>query len=266
MAGKKRRAKPMKPMLQELGEAAIARMWTRPATPDIGVAECDGGWTFHSPYQPEHAEQWEALLLDAFATRSAATFEMFTSQLSRLCSQSWDDKAGVWLPNERELVAAIQIVRSMAPRNEAEAALAAQAVAVHFATMKLGEHLRSYADPRTVAIMAKAARTYASQVETMDRLKGRKVARQKITVRHEKHIHQHQHVHFERGGSDYGGRPDGTDIAGTGRTAEELAGCAALPGPAQASAGAVPLACGEGQAGLPAPRRGARRRRAEGQG
>lgn len=41
-----------------------------------------------------------------------------------------DEKARAWRPNEDELQTALALVQSLAPRNEAEAALAAQAVAI----------------------------------------------------------------------------------------------------------------------------------------
>lgn len=40
---------------------------------------------------------------------------------------------------------------------------------------------------------------YVKQLEAMQQLKGRKVSRQKITVRNERHVHHHQHVHVEGG-------------------------------------------------------------------
>lgn len=201
----------MSPVLRDLGDKAVARMWERLATPDIEVTSNPDGWSFASPYSQDDRDRWEALLFDAFATRSNSVMQMFVGQLAALCSTQFDKRSRTWRPNERELVAAIQIVRSLDPRNEAQACLAAQAVAVHLATMKLGEQVgkSAWPDARTIAVMAKSARTYAHLVETMERLKGkRRASRQTIIVKHEKHVHQHQHVHLDGGASQKGGRSD----------------------------------------------------------
>ncbi|MDQ3458596.1 MAG: hypothetical protein M3498_04700, partial [Deinococcota bacterium] len=108
----------------------------------------------------------------------------FINHLARLCSSSWDETAGRWRPNEFELQTAIAIVQGMKPKNEPQAALAAQAVAVHFATMKVGARVAgmSYPDPRTIAALAALGKVYAGQLETMQKLKGKKTTRQRITV------------------------------------------------------------------------------------
>ena len=126
-----------------------------------------------------------------------------------------DEKAQAWRPNEDELQTALALVQSLAPRNEAEAALAAQAVAIHFATMKLAHNLagRSNPDGRTLSSLAALAKAYAKQLETMQQLKGRRVSRHKITVRNERHVHQHQHIHVDGGVPCSGGQPHGPHAA-----------------------------------------------------
>ena len=203
--------RPLPGFLQSLGKRAIDRHMRRPAAPDIDV-EGDAygdGWVFSSPYREDDEEAWLALLFEAFGTRSTAAFNVFTTQLSLLCSQRYDHEAGHWRPDEHELIAAVQLVKTVQPRNEVEAALAAQMVAVHFTTMKLAAAIAQMPSPdaRTVGTMGKLARTYTSQMEAMDRLKGkRRSTRQSINVKHEKHVHTHQHVHLERGGAKNGGQ------------------------------------------------------------
>ena len=93
-------------------------------------------------------------------------------------------------------MAAVQVVRSVRPRNEAQACLAAQMVAVHLMQMKLSAQAlnRGHPEPRSCAIAGKLARTYAIQLETMAKLKG-KGTRQRITVR-KTSTHEHKHIHL----------------------------------------------------------------------
>lgn len=251
------RKKPLGAVLTQLGDEAIARHKKRSATPEIAVTGNREGWNFESPYRPDAdgKNRWAALLLDAFATRSHRTFAAFLGQLANLCPDTFDHEEKCWKPDEDSLTQAIQIVRSVKPRNEAEAALAAQAVALHFAAMGLGKNIArmSYPDNRTVSSLARASRAYAGALDTLRRLRGKgtKKVKQTIIVRQEKHVHQHQNVHFEAGGGvDFGGRPD--EATGAGQSAERPA----LPGPTQADAGrVVPLPCRERQDSVPRPRR-----------
>lgn len=259
-----RRAKkpPLPALFKEMGEKAIERHMKRSAPPLISVKQEQGGWWVRNPYSDEDDDYWVALLFQNFGTRSQATFRTFIIQLSELCTLEYDHDAQGWQPNEDEMIAAIQIVGSIKPRNEAEAALAAQMVAVHFATMRLGKQVggMSYPDARTVSVLARSARTYGELLETMHRIKGkRRSTRQSITVRHEKHIHTHQHVHFERGAPDFGGQPHAPKgVHGVQKlTSPERT---ALPGPHE-SGSTVPLPSGEGEEGLPHARGRKGRRR-----
>lgn len=254
-----RTKQPMSKVLRELGEKAIERHERRPATPEIKVAKNEGGWTFESPYLQADEDGWVALLFESFATRSNATFQTFTSQLAQLCSTDWHGEGTGWLPNENELRAAIQIVRSTKPRNEAEACLAAQMVAVHLMQMKLSaQALRSgYLEPRSCAIAGKLARTYATQLETMAKLRG-KGSRQRITVRKYSQ-HEHKHIHLHQGGDENGNQPHEPNGSGSSRikTALNSPGCATLSckDPAR---DALPMPCDEGEETLPASRRSRR--------
>jgi hypothetical protein len=214
----------------------------------------------HYDFHPPHVDRavWEVMMADAFATRSGPVIYTFLSHLARLCQQSYDDKAKVWVPDEFELNFAINLINSTRPRNEMEAALCAQMVAVHFMQMKVSARMLSgWGDPQMAAVAGKLSRTFAQLVDTHARLKGRKSAsRQTINVRHDKHIHNHQHVHFEGGPDEFRDQPHG---ARAGEPAER----AALPGPV--TVGRDVQTCGrEGHAGVPNARRRFRVRRAEG--
>src|SRR4051812_11507790 len=252
----------MPQVLKDLGAKAIGRMERRSATPEIEVATNDAGWTFNSPYREEDQDEWEALLFDAFATRSLAAFHAFTTQLSQLSPTVWMGEGRGWMPNELDLRAAIQIVRSVRPRNEAEACLAAQMVAVHRMQMKLsGQALsQSWPEPRTCAIAGKLARTYAMQLETMAKLKGRG-SRQRITVRKFSR-HEHKHIHLHQGGSENGNQPHGPkattnpEISAAGKPTR----CTALPC-ADSTSNSLSEASNEREEALPTARRGSGLRR-----
>lgn len=203
VADKRKRAMPKK--LRDRAAQAKARHQQRAVVPDLAFSVEAG--SFGSPYRSADDAAWASLLFEAFGTRMGSVAHVFILHLARLCSADFDQAKGGWAPNEDELQAAIAIVQSLAPRNEAEAALAAQAVAVHFAAMKMGKQIAtmSYPDPRTVAALAALGKVYAGQLETMQKLQGRKTVKQRITVRYERHNHNHQHVHIEGGGGSGSG-------------------------------------------------------------
>ena len=208
--------KPAMPVkLRQRAKAAKERHQARPIAPEVEITAEPGGWSYGNPYRPADELAWCSLMFEAFGTRQRGVADVFVNHLARLCSSQWDEKARAWRPDESELQTAIALVQSLAPRNEAEAALAAQAVAIHFATMKLAHNLagRSNPDARTLSSLAALAKAYVRQLEAMQALKGRKVSRQKITVRNERHVHHHQHVHVDRGVPSSGGQPHGPHAA-----------------------------------------------------
>lgn len=241
--------------LKELSEKAVARLERRSATPRIKVKLEEGAWWFDSPYADEHEGEWVALMFDAFGTRSQATFRCFMIQLSGLCSEEWDKDGEGWHPNEDELTAAVQIVRSTKPRNEAEACLAAQLVAVHLMQMKLSAQAIRYncSEPRTCAIAGKLARTYAVQMETMAKLKG-KGTRQRISVKKYAQ-HEHRHIHLHPRDVENGDRPHEPKRSRNNRTTiVQSTGCTALPGPDQ-DGDTVPAPRAQGTEPMSAARR-----------
>ena len=104
-------------------------------------------------------------------------------------------------------------------------------VAVHLMQLKLAAQAlkNSWAEPRTYAIAGKLARTYAAQLETMGRLKG-KGSRQRITVRKFSQ-HEHKHIHLPPGGLETGNQAYGPTTEGPDQTKAivQIAERAALP-------------------------------------
>ena len=252
-------------VLKEMGEKAIRRHERRSATPALKVELSGGKWWFGSPFSSDADDQWTALMFEAFATRSQATFRTFMIQLADLCSTEWNKESEAWHPNEDELMAAVQVVRSVRPRNEAQACLAAQMVAVHLMQMKLSAQALNggYPDPRSCAIAGKLARTYAIQLETMAKLKG-KGTRQRITVR-KTSTHEHKHIHLHQGDIENGDqphRPRGTRAAEINAIGEPEDG-AALLGP-HTPGNAVSVPGNQVEAPVSPPRRRLRVRSANG--
>lgn len=252
----------MPKILKDLGKQAIGRLEKRRATPEIQVISEEGSWTFRSPYREEDFDEWEALLFEPFATRSVAAFHVFTTELARLSPTVWKGPEQGWMPNEWDLRAAIQIVRSVRPRSEAEACLAAQMVAVHRMQMKLSAQAlsQSWPEPRTCAIAGKLARTYATQLETIAKLRGRG-SRQRITVRKYSQ-HEHKHIHLHQGGTENGNQPHeprGT----TTDPALKFAASAALPGNDEVGH-SLPMPGGQRTEPVPTTRSRSRSRRAAG--
>jgi hypothetical protein len=227
--------------LEPIAGKAKARLRRRHANPGVAVELEKGeeGYRLASPHRDHEA--WEAMICDALGTRSIATAKTFVHSLVQLCSQTFKSsgsKAGEWCPDETELNIVLNIATSIKPRNEIEAALAAQMTAVHMMTMKTAaQALEGWGtDPRAAALSAKLARTFTLLWEALMRHRGRgRTVRQNITVSHEKHIHQHQHVHLEGGGSKNGSQacePSDSRNGGNNRATPliEYEGGTALPG------------------------------------
>ena len=240
--------KPRMPaVLVPMADAAIERMRKRPAVPLI--AQDKGAWV--SPYAKQDDERWTALLFDTFGTRQRATVDMFFNQLQQLLESRWVEEWEQWVVDGDGLAALLSMVRAMRPRNEAEAAYAAQLVGLHMATMKLasGSMRYSYGDPRSVAIIAKATRAFGDGLANMRRLKG-KGGRSTQIIRVEKH--EHKHVHYHGGGSDNGGQAQAPSYRAN--TATQTGRCEerpALPSPREDNGKVVPFSRCKGEAGVP---------------
>jgi hypothetical protein len=203
--------------LEPIAAEARDRHKKRHANPGVAIEVekvTEHGYRLASPHSD--TEAWQAMVCDALGTRSEATALAFLYQLTQLCDQVWhpDDEnaSGEWVPDECELNMILNMVSSIKPRNEMEAALAAQMVAVHLMTMSVAERcLRVYkcADPHLAAVASKLARTFAIQTDALAKLRDRKTSRQKITVSYEKHEHKHVHVH--RGEEENESQPQAKD-------------------------------------------------------
>ena len=202
-----RRAKdkpPMPKILEPLAEKAKARHRKRHANPGV-VLEVEklsaDGYKLASPHSD--TDSWQAMICDALGTRSEAMALTFLYQLASLCQRTWhpDDEngGGEWVPDECELNMILNFVAGVKPKNEMQAALAAQMVAVHLMTMKTAQAaLNGYGtDLRFAPITGKLARTFVMQTDAMAKLQGKKTTRHRITVKYERH--DHRHVHFEEG-------------------------------------------------------------------
>jgi hypothetical protein len=197
---------------------------------------------------------WMLQLADAFGTRSASLVYVFLHHLKELCGKShWDAEAQQWRLNEHEFSAALALVNGLKPRNEMEAAHAAQMVAVHLLTMKVtARAIRYDYDTRTAAVAGKLARTFTLQREAFERLrKPNRTVKQTIKV--EKELHQY--VHYHRGDAESGRQSDAT-TAGTATPPK----CPALPGSEEARGRIVSFPSGERPEDLPHARRDKSRR------
>ena len=265
---------PMPAIMKASAAKAIKRHQQRLLSPGVAVEVVKVGepYVVASPHQDSAA--WEAMVCDALGTRSVSTAQTFLYQLTELCSQSWhpveiEGEDGRWCPDEGELNMVLNIVAGIKPKNEMEAALAAQMVAVHLMQMRLSASALSgvVVAPQDAAIAGKLARTFVMQIEALSRLKGRRsISKQTITVRQEKHVHHHQHVHVGGGGSENRAQPHASGqainvtrpIDGAGDAQER----ASLPSP-NTRGKVVSLRCHEGKAGL-SNARGEKSRRATG--
>jgi hypothetical protein len=144
---------------------------------------------------------WEKQICQAFGARRLPAAVAFLDQLTALCTVSYDKAQERWKPSELELNFAIGLIDSIKPRNQMEAALAAQMVAVHFMQMRVSSRVLGEQDvaardanAREASVAGKLARTFAMQMDTLMRMRGKRATRQTINVRHEKHIHTHQHL------------------------------------------------------------------------
>lgn len=255
---KKRKVRPrMPPALRDLGEKAIARHNKRAVSPLVDFRIEDGyAPTPASPYAPRDQDAWEALLFEAFGTRSLPVMNYFLALLTEIVGQDWDADARKWNPSVPQMQTVISMVRSMKPADEAQAALCAQLCALHLSAMQLSKHTaRQYSDARTLAVLNKTVRAYGDGLQTLRELQGKRRRRTTQVFRIEKH--EHKHVHLPPGGSDiFGGQP-------CGARADAIEGVASVPSE-QAERRAVPVPSGQGQARLPTPRRRKGQRGSEG--
>lgn len=243
----------MPPELRALAETAMEKHRGRFAPPALDVGGGWERWFFDCPYRKEDSSLWQALLFEAFGTRSVSVATTFLRQLCNLIGKDWNTDDQDWRPNPQELNTAIAIVASLKPENEAQACLAAQTVACHIAAMKLGDTIgrTSMPDERTVATMARVTKATAGLQRTLAQLQGRLQPRQvnqTIQVVYVDQRDQRQQTAVMGGMPEFGrqAHAQGDDNAGI-----TDARCAALPSPSPHNGPAMPGASGKGQEGVP---------------
>jgi len=229
---RERRLRPDPPKeLKDMEPELLRRALGRNHPPGvIRVPNGKGGHRWAPPHND--SELWYKQLGECFATRSDGAIKTFLRQLEALIDSDYDHDGGRWWANEKQFAAVLDMVSGLKPKNSMEAALAAQMVAVHILTMKVGAHaIRHEYDHRQAAVLSKLARTFAAQTETLQNLQGRR-RKGTQTIKVKKELHQHVHYHHHRddagGSADFNGHPHGRadDTA-----AEIAAGCPALPSP-----------------------------------
>jgi hypothetical protein len=243
----------MHPDLAKRADAAITRHKKRSFMPPM---RADKDFAFEPPYRTaKDQERWWALFFEALGTRQCAVVTMFFRQLESLIDRQWRSDWEQWVADEEQMIAAFALIESLKPRNVAQAALAAQLLALHISTMKLAKGATCYqhGDARTTATLARSIRAYGDGLMTMRRLQGKGGSRSKQVITVEKHTHTHQHIHIE-GESNNGGQP-------YRRAARAIAELRSLPS-SEPVGFAVPRSGDEGKAGLPQPR-GRKPRRSE---
>lgn len=251
--------------LRALAVAASKRHKGRSIPPQVrhGGRERPRSVMHDCPYRDEDWSLWVMLFLDTFGAGSMQVADAFFHQLAALCPDVLYEGEERARTDEEALRQAIAIVYGIKPRNEIETCLAAQAVALHFASMKIGERIGrySYVEPRDAAALARLSKAFANNVQTIQALRGRKSAKQLFVVKKETHVHYHadQHLHPGEGGQEIGGQPH----AAVGSRSAKNGGCPALPSSNEGGE-VVSLSIREGQAPLPDARGGQGLGRSEG--
>lgn len=156
--------------------------------------------------------EWFWLVLDAFGTRNSAVAGTFLRHLMDLCATEWDAASETWVPDDGEMQLMLGIVRSHKPRDEAEAARAAQVASAHIVSMRVAKRVADAPwDTRMVSAYARLLQAQAELSEVAGTSKARRTAKQSIKVVRETHVHHHQHIHVPGGGEEKENQAHGTD-------------------------------------------------------
>ena len=249
MARRNRPPLPRMPdQFRDLADEAIARHHQRGLVPEILMGE--NVWV--CPYAKEDEDRWTALLFEIFGTRQGRVVSAFSQQLENIGTRVWTrghaHTKGRWHLENNELTQMLAIILSLKPQDEAQAAYAAQLVALHLSAMKLSSAQASTwgGDPRTAAILNKTVNAYGLGLERMRRLQGKVEPRQTHQTI-EVHYHDNRQTAVFNGGVP----PNGSQPHGT--NGGEAIPRTALPRP-QSGGEALPSASGEGQAGMQSAR------------
>lgn len=235
---------------------AKARVQARAPGPVLELARSPDGSTWEWPFEGE-PENWQWLVMDALGTRNIRVAVFFLGQLMDLCAaKEQDAELHQWVPETADLEAILHIVGSHKPKNEAQAALAAQAAAVHMMTMKLGGMaLNSPHDSRTVASFGKMARTSVMLNDALGRQKGKRRTTQTIKVEKRVYVDNRQvHLHPGGEGKENGQAQAPDELRARARRAGSVEVLPAVPGADEAE-NLVQFPMREGEEALPDARR-----------
>ena len=180
----------------EAMQRLIQRQWEAKAVPSFRVSERDGEQSIAVNHPAREIGECE--LMEALGTASTTFAKGLSLQLANLTQ---GDAGTV----ERNLNFALASITGLQPRDEAEAMLAAQMVAVHEATMSAARRLRTAETLNQFEAQERAlnrlARTYAAQMDALK--KYRTKGEQKVTV---EHVHVHEGGQAIVGNVTAGGR------------------------------------------------------------
>jgi hypothetical protein len=170
-----------KPSEHAAMDSQISRRSEQKLAPRMKVTNKNGD-TKLSPDHPEGGLA-QTLLMEAVGTSNPDFLEGILRQLANAASQGQD-------VDERQLNFLLAVVAGIEPRDQIEGMLAAQMAAIHMATMTFAHRLANVNNiPRQDSAeraFNKLARTFTSQMEALNRHRGK--SQQKMTV---KHVHVH---------------------------------------------------------------------------
>ena len=241
--------------LRHLAEQAIKKHRKRLCAPEV-VSKPEHGdhGQLTCPYREEDEDLWLALLMECFGTRSHAVAHSFMRQLSALCPDVLYEGEQHRRRDEEVLRQALAIVYSFKPRNEADAAQAAQYVALHLTTMKLGAHLgnHNYVDPRTAASLAALAKASAGALNAIRGARQPRNIKQTIIVKKETRYYDQRSVTLGEGVGKSGGQPEQRDGL-RAHARDEVIDAEYRPTVPSPDEGGrvVPIASSKGKAGVP---------------
>jgi uncharacterized protein (DUF305 family) len=182
------------------------RKKARRQAPRFAVHRQEGSQVFQVMPTDVHADAAGARVMNAFGTTSTELAERLVSQIMNTTHLQPSNEP----VNANTLNAALAAVTGIAPRDEAEAMLATQMVAVHWVAMDLLRKANDHAllhDAGNLAV--KLLRTYTTQLEALKRY--RSAGEQRVVVQH-----QHVNVTAEQAAVQVNG---GADPAPGGRGA-----------------------------------------------
>ena len=193
--------KPYEPTAQERSavDALFARKKQRPPSPYLKVSK-KGRVAEISLDHPE-PRTGQLLLMHALGATDPDFVNGLLNQLAHVSS-----KAGQ--TDESGLNFMLSVGKAIVPKDEVEAMLAAQMAAIHVATMTFARRLNCVENipqqDSAERALNKLARTFASQIEALNRHRGK--GQQKVTV---EHVHVHEggqaivgHLEHQGGGGD----------------------------------------------------------------